>query len=72
MNIRGGDKRTMWAERPFLDGFSNLRCEMVGWGFEFLILKLILVFQLRACSNIESKSTNNTYLNIVETLFRLD
>ena len=23
-------------ERHFLDGLSNLRCKMVGWGFEFL------------------------------------
>ena len=33
-------------ERQFTDGFSNLRCKMVGWNFEFLNLKFILVFQL--------------------------
>ena len=29
------------AERHFSDGFSNLRCKMVGWGFEFLIASII-------------------------------
>ena len=25
-----------WTKRRSLDGFSNLGCEIVGWGFEFL------------------------------------
>ena len=28
------------SERHFLEGFSNLRCEIVGWDFEFLILRI--------------------------------
>ena len=33
-------------ERRFLDGFSNHWCKMVGWGFGFLILKLVYSFNL--------------------------
>ena len=29
-------------EKRFLNGLSNLRCKMVGWGFEFRILKINL------------------------------
>ena len=28
-----------FSKRLFSDGFYNIRCEMVGWGYEFLILK---------------------------------
>ena len=28
------------SERHFLEGFSNLRCKIVGWDFEFLILRI--------------------------------
>ena len=28
----------MVIKDAFLDGFSNLRCKMVGWGFEYISL----------------------------------
>ena len=31
----------MGSLKDAFQSFSNLRCKMVGWGFEFLILKLV-------------------------------
>ena len=39
-------KFDLFNERRISDGFYNLRCGMVGWGFEFLISKInFLVLQ---------------------------
>ena len=54
------------GERLFLDGFSNLRCKMYGWDFEFLNLNQFDLYWLNywhiLISKCTSDFTSNTFL----------
>ena len=45
-------KIIFYLERHFLNGFSNLRCKMLGWDFEFLNLKSLWSLCLSHLNNI--------------------